>query len=751
MENGERTIFDLFSGEKHFLIPKYQRAYAWEDKQRNDFLEDIRNQREDKQYFLGTILFQDNKEIHDGFAQIYIVDGQQRMTIIIIFMRVLLTLLETKDKSKDYAREIRRYLKDKDVYKLEIMYMDNEFFKTYIIDDNPFEHSLFRTPSQKRLYFTKEFFYSELNKLEVDTLRSYMKKIEMSRVLTYSVNDTAEATLIFETTNDRGKALTNLEKTKSFLMHKIYLTKEKPSELINSIQDRFSEIYRILEEIEDKIEGEDSILQYHFISHFDWKYSQKTKDYQFYVEKMKVNINQMMKNEKVGETAQFIDKYSRELKETFNVVKDIVNNKQTYIRGVFILGRTSNFYPLLIKCYKLDKSNSKNDYYDVVRLLEIFSFRVYGIARKPPYTGRDWLYTLARDFNGDFNELKICIKDNIIKNVNDKSFKEKLSSPYLYKDVRTLDLKYLLWKYENYLRTSEQPKAGDMPEENFLTQNPKFKLTVEHVASQNPKVCTSNLKLPDIDDEFQETYLHRLGNLTFDPNSANASKGNQDIEVKNSKYFVKAPFKIQNELDNFIVVNKWTRESILNRENKILSFALDYWNPKNIITHEIKEEKAPETEISESKYEHKEIFKNIVEALNNKFTSWNMTSQVKKEHDFELYQRRDGYQTTFSIKWKYDNAKFYIEGGINKEENEPHYYFIEFYTVNKSDKINYNLETPEVIEILAREGYENETETEGKPYFIKRLLVENENEDNLTKQFLEEIEKLKPIIERILN
>jgi len=226
MENGERTIFDLFSGEKHFLIPKYQRAYAWEDKQRNDFLEDIRNQREDKQYFLGTILFQDNKEIHDGFAQIYIVDGQQRMTIIIIFMRVLLTLLETKDKSKDYAREIRRYLKDKDVYKLEIMYMDNEFFKTYIIDDNPFEHSLFRTPSQKRLYFTKEFFYSELNKLEVDTLRSYMKKIEMSRVLTYSVNDTAEATLIFETTNDRGKALTNLEKTKSFLMHKIYLTKE---------------------------------------------------------------------------------------------------------------------------------------------------------------------------------------------------------------------------------------------------------------------------------------------------------------------------------------------------------------------------------------------------------------------------------------------------------------------------------------------------------------------------------------------
>ncbi|MDN4731376.1 hypothetical protein QYZ38_22605 [Vibrio parahaemolyticus] len=90
---------------------------------------------------------------------------------------------------------------------------------------------------------------------------------ENSRVLVYSVQDTAEATLIFETTNDRGKGLTNLEKIKSFLMYKSYISSEEtPEDLLNSIRSRFSDIYKEYEKYESKI-AEDSILQYHFIAH----------------------------------------------------------------------------------------------------------------------------------------------------------------------------------------------------------------------------------------------------------------------------------------------------------------------------------------------------------------------------------------------------------------------------------------------------------------------------------------------------
>ena len=579
MENGQKTIFQLFSGEKHFIIPKYQRAYSWEEKQLQDFLEDTQNQRIDKDYFFGTILFQD-RGMKDGFEHIEIVDGQQRITTLIIFMKVLLKALSGEYNNSKYSREIKRYLKDETFYKLELIQLDNDFFKTYIIDDNPINEKFFSTPSQKRLYFAKDYFEKHLNEIELKLLKEYKEKIEKTKLLTYSVTDTAEATLIFETTNDRGKALTNLEKTKSFLMHRVYLTKEKPDELLNSIHDKFGEIYRILEHIDSNID-EDSILQYHFIAHLNWGYTKKSKDYQKYVPKLKENINKMIKSENPEKAAIFIEKYTRELLESFRVVEVILNDKNPYLRDLFILGKLSYFYPLMIKCYKYDETKENSNFYGIIRLLEIFSFRVYGIGKKPSNTGETKLYTISKDFKGDFLELEDELIEIITEYVPNRQFKSQLYSPDFYYDFSNSEINYLYWKYENYLRTNEQPVAAEMSEKEFLSSNSRFKLTIEHIASQNPKVSTPNLELPGIDEDFEEKFLDHIGNLTFDPNSANASKGNNDIEIKNSKYFIKAPFKIQNELNDFIIGKKWNEDSIRKRAKKIIKFAMDYWNPSN--------------------------------------------------------------------------------------------------------------------------------------------------------------------------
>jgi len=48
MENGQKYVYELFGGEKHFIVPTYQRAYAWEDKQIKDFLEDIQTKKQEK-------------------------------------------------------------------------------------------------------------------------------------------------------------------------------------------------------------------------------------------------------------------------------------------------------------------------------------------------------------------------------------------------------------------------------------------------------------------------------------------------------------------------------------------------------------------------------------------------------------------------------------------------------------------------------------------------------------------------------
>ena len=74
MENGQKTLMELFNGEKVFIIPRYQRAYAWGEEQLDDFLDDIHSQNITSNYFFGTILFEEKPAI-SHYEQIEIVDN----------------------------------------------------------------------------------------------------------------------------------------------------------------------------------------------------------------------------------------------------------------------------------------------------------------------------------------------------------------------------------------------------------------------------------------------------------------------------------------------------------------------------------------------------------------------------------------------------------------------------------------------------------------------------------------------------
>ncbi|MDN4707226.1 HNH endonuclease family protein [Vibrio parahaemolyticus] len=159
-------------------------------------------------------------------------------------------------------------------------------------------------------------------------------------------------------------------------------------------------------------------------------------------------------------------------------------------------------------------------------------------------------------------------------------FVSNMSDEWIYDWMTTRDLSYFFWKYENYLRTTKQPKSSPMSEEEFITKDSKFKLSIEHIASQTPNksIVKDSSILPEVDEEFEEEFLHCLGNLTIDPQSSNSSKGNKIFEDKNEKYFIRAPFKTQNELDSFVINNEWSRESIALRKQKLIDFALSNWN-----------------------------------------------------------------------------------------------------------------------------------------------------------------------------
>ena len=86
-------IKDVFDSESLLRIPYFQRRYVWKETDWERFVTDMESTMEsDKQYFLGALIWQqedvDSSE-KDITEQFKVIDGQQRLTTLSIYMRLL--------------------------------------------------------------------------------------------------------------------------------------------------------------------------------------------------------------------------------------------------------------------------------------------------------------------------------------------------------------------------------------------------------------------------------------------------------------------------------------------------------------------------------------------------------------------------------------------------------------------------------------------------------------------------------------
>ena len=107
-----KSISDLFKGikDKKFIIPDYQRAYAWDmekcDILWNDFINFEKNRNdENNQYFLGTIVTCKN----ESKKEIEIIDGQQRITSLFLLLRAFYKKLENMSQN-DTTQNLKRQI-----------------------------------------------------------------------------------------------------------------------------------------------------------------------------------------------------------------------------------------------------------------------------------------------------------------------------------------------------------------------------------------------------------------------------------------------------------------------------------------------------------------------------------------------------------------------------------------------------------------------------------------------------------------
>ena len=102
-----KPIADLLDGKHHFVIPSFQRGYRWEEKQVTDLLEDIKQFANDEgiksdSYFLQPVVVKACK--YNGEDAFEVLDGQQRLTTMLLVLKELLRGYMTRNDIEKYSR-----------------------------------------------------------------------------------------------------------------------------------------------------------------------------------------------------------------------------------------------------------------------------------------------------------------------------------------------------------------------------------------------------------------------------------------------------------------------------------------------------------------------------------------------------------------------------------------------------------------------------------------------------------------------
>ncbi len=592
IQNGISSLENLFA-VNNFQIPQYQRAFSWEsDPHLEAFLEDLRQQvitqrkSPGKHYYLGTFLLH-KEDLGDRGAIVNIVDGQQRMTTSVVFIATALALHE-KGKiqfSTENPALLKRYFVydgDTGLQKFQTIQEDQPYFQSEILGISS-ATCVQDSPSSRRLKLASQYF---INAVSSDEWESLISVLRNSKVMVYAVDSPEDATQIFELQNDRGKSLTNLEALKSFLMHSVYLhSPARADEKLAALQTQFSKIFRIIESFDDleRTPDEDQLLANHCTAYLKW--TEKEECYN-----PKRLVKSTIKSLNGAEVVPWIEEFVSSLVQSYQSIKSMFDSRDNLqqFSELLLLGRMGSYWPIILKTWWYDHSDEHKDFLTTCRLLEVFTFRGYAISNLRSDTSLYKFYSLARDFSNDFPSLfnELCEMSHYHN--MDSRFVTGLESADFYQNEGS-DALYLLWRYENSLRSKSGQQQSLLSWRDFVDpRNYAAKFSVEHIAARESQIANQDVAW-DKDDEqpFHKVALNRLGNLVIDSISSNASKGNKDFIGKQDSLSKKSIYLSQGELIDFLQDSDkllWDVESIRKRHQHLVKFAETNWDPNEYHT-----------------------------------------------------------------------------------------------------------------------------------------------------------------------
>lgn len=215
-ETDSIAVGELFSGDRFYQIPNYQRPFSWDQDNFDDLISDVSSAPRDASYFLGTVVF------YKHGVDLVVVDGQQRLTSLLI----LLACCRDSVDSADYKQELQDCILQKAkllkaIPQRERLHVkDRDIFNKIVVTEGGTRKNLDPkdwTEPQNRYVIATRIFNEKLDALTEGGRIEFFKFLIQKCVLIYLQADTFEqAFRLFEIVNDRGKQLRRIDVLKAF-------------------------------------------------------------------------------------------------------------------------------------------------------------------------------------------------------------------------------------------------------------------------------------------------------------------------------------------------------------------------------------------------------------------------------------------------------------------------------------------------------------------------------------------------------
>lgn len=557
IKGAEYPVSEIFSQYFDYVIPNFQRPYAWTEEEAGKLFSDLfdfyTGQPEDEQYFLGSIVLYkpDDKK---PFSEV--IDGQQRLTTLTILLSLITSMIPKDD---DFFDDFRSFIIEKGSPvkgipakpRVTIRERERDFFRKYVQEFR--FNELFTldvgaqtTEAKKNIILNAKLLSDNLKKsfAGIDEVKAFGSFILNRCFLVQVITSTREAAFrIFSVMNNRGL---DLKATDIFKANLIGV-------LPTSLQDEYTDKWESME-VELGRDGFNDL----FVAIRMIRAKVKAKV------ALQDEFEQVVIPEKNKTTVMhFIDDVLAPYCEAYRVVKNceyMATNGADQVNDILQwLNRLDNsdWVPSALLFYHMHKTDSVQ--------MNRFLRRLERLAAYMRATSWDVTHRIER-------------YAKVLKDVENGAWEViELTQEEISEFVGKLnsDIYKMASKKRNYLILRLDSFVSD----GAASYDSKI-LTIEHVLPQTVDESSQWAAWWPNPDE-REKWVHKIGNLLPLAKRTNSEAHNYEFAKKKEKYFAgKAGTSSFALTSQVLCHNTWKPETVKARQEILLNVYRDKWDLK---------------------------------------------------------------------------------------------------------------------------------------------------------------------------